>query len=72
MKLTALKTKTYETWQTLYEVQEAYVQVSLPQQDPVFKQEVRSYGDLRRKVTWERAFTSLLAKLIYDSLLLEQ
>jgi hypothetical protein len=66
MKLTALKVKTYETWQLLYEVQGAYVRVSTPVQDAVFKQEVRGYGDLRRKATWERAFTSLLAKLLYN------
>lgn len=66
MKLTALKAKTYETWQTLHTVAEAFAQVSTPQYDQVFKQEVRSYGDLRYKATWERAFTSLLAKLLYD------
>ena len=66
MKFAALKAKTYETWQTLYAVEEAFVQVSSPVQDTVFKQEMRGYGDLRRKSTWEKAFTSLLAKLLYD------
>ncbi|PSB31502.1 hypothetical protein [Stenomitos frigidus] len=66
MKLAALKQKAYETWQTLYTVEGAFVQISTPVHDQVFKQEVRSYGDLRRKQTWEKAFTSLLAKLLYD------
>jgi len=66
MQLAALKAKTYETWQTLYEVESAFVQLSTPTQDVVFKQEIRGYGDLRRKATWEKAFTSLLAKLLYD------
>jgi len=66
VKLADLKQKAYETWQTLYTVEEAFVQISSPQDDQVFKQEIRGYGDLRRKRTWEKAFTSLLSKLLYD------
>lgn len=51
MKLTALKAETYRNWQTLYKVQEAYVQVSTPVQDAVFDEELDDQAKLAIRAT---------------------
>lgn len=63
MKLQALKTVTYETWSFLHELEDAVLQ---PEN---FQAEIRQYGDLRCKSTWEKAYVALeAATLEYPAL----
>ena len=63
MKLRELKTVAYETWSFLHELEDAILQ---PEN---FKTEIRRYGDLRCKATWEKAYVALeAATLEYPSL----
>lgn len=63
MKLQDLKTVTYETWSFLHELEDAVLQ---PEN---FKAEIRQYGDLRCKSTWETAYVALeAATLEYPAL----
>ncbi|MGB3693214.1 MAG: hypothetical protein WA865_09440 [Spirulinaceae cyanobacterium] len=63
MKLIQLKQETYECWQRLSIFNSAVVQ---PEN---FRAEVRTFGDLRRKNTWKRAYCSFMARNIDDSCL---
>ena len=63
MKLHTLKTETYESWKRLSAYNSAIVQ---PEH---FKPEVRSFGDLRCKSTWENAYCAFTARNISDSCL---
>ena len=63
MKLKELKQQVYECWRDLSAFNGALVQ------DAQFKPEVRQFGDLRRKSTWQKAYTVFWAKNIYDSCL---
>lgn len=63
MKLSELKVVTYETWSFLHELEDAVLQ---PEN---FKSEIRQYGDLRCKSTWEQAYVALeAATLKYPAL----
>ncbi|MBT9317515.1 hypothetical protein [Leptothoe spongobia] len=63
MKLQDLKTVTYETWSFLHELEDAVLQPDN------FKAEIRQYGDLRCKLTWEKAYVALeAATLEYPAL----
>ncbi|HBL11353.1 MAG TPA: hypothetical protein DD379_08080 [Cyanobacteria bacterium UBA11162] len=63
MKITELKDQVYQCWTDLSNFKGAVIQ---PEN---FKQEVRQYGDLRRKSTWEKAYAAFWAKNCYDSCL---
>ncbi len=58
MKLAQLKQQAHESWETLNLIDGA-----IPSPDQ-FRQEMRQYGDLRCKVTWEQACIDLEAKWI--------
>ena len=60
MKLPFLKAKTRELWNYSHKTHSAIVI------DAHFKPEMRHYGDLRRKVTWEQAYCHFYARYIYD------
>lgn len=61
MKLVELKQEVYELWERLSSYNGALIQ---PEN---FKPEVRYYGDLRRKTTWQRAYAAFLAQNIWDA-----
>lgn len=63
MKMQSLKDATYRAWENLSRYNGAVVQ---PQ---TFKPEMRRYGDLRCKATWERAYCDFVARNIADSCL---
>lgn len=63
MKLAELKAQVYECWRDLSEFQSAIVEPDR------FKPEVRRFGDLRRKITWEKAYAAFKAKNCYDACL---
>jgi len=65
-KLYELKSRTYECWLSLLEVNQAvHVRFDKPSQDKNFKQEMRYYGDLRRKETWEKAYAAVMARFFW-------
>lgn len=61
MKLGELKERVYEVWQDLITFNGALVQ---PEN---FKPEVRTFGDLRYKKTWQKAYASFAARSTWDS-----
>ncbi|HAG81236.1 MAG TPA: hypothetical protein DCL61_08695 [Cyanobacteria bacterium UBA12227] len=61
MQLNELKQQVYELWKCVCKFNGAIVQ---PEN---FKPEVRTYGDLRRRSTWEKAYAVFFAKLNWDS-----
>lgn len=63
MRLQDLKRQTYEEWERRCWYNGAVIQPKL------FKGEIRSYGDLRRKSTWTRALTQFRALNVWDSCL---
>lgn len=63
MKMQSLKDATYRAWENLSRFNGAVVQ---PQ---TFKPEMRQYGDLRYKATWEKAYAKYAARNIHDSCL---
>jgi hypothetical protein len=66
-KLYELKTKTYECWLSLLEVNQAFhISCEKPSEDKVFKKEMRFYGDLRRKDTWEKAYAAVMARFLWS------
>lgn len=68
MKLKQLKEQVYSSWQYLHLVDGVYVdRAGTPTTNAAFKAEIRTYGDLRKKVTWEKAFASLQAKFLYNT-----
>lgn len=61
MKLAELKQHVYNAWESLSRYNGALVQ---PEN---FKPEVRAYGDLRYKVTWQKAYAAFVARNIFDA-----
>lgn len=61
MKLAELKQKVYSAWECLSDFNDALIQ---PEN---FWQEVRAFGDLRCKSTWQKAYCSFWARNIFDS-----
>lgn len=61
MKLSELKQEVYGCWECLSDFNNALIQ---PEN---FKPEVRSFGDLRYKKTWQKAYAAFFAKLNWDS-----
>jgi hypothetical protein len=61
MKLTQLKQEVYDCWTRLSTYRDAIVQ---PEN---FLPEMRTYGDLRRKSTWQKAYAAFFAKLNWDA-----
>jgi hypothetical protein len=61
VKLDELKQKVYSAWECLSDFNDALIQ---PEN---FLQEVRAFGDLRRKSTWQKAYCSFWARNIFDS-----
>jgi hypothetical protein len=61
MKLAELKQHTYDAWESLSSYNNALVQ---PEN---FKPEVRAFGDLRRKMTWQKAYAAFVARNIFDA-----
>ena len=61
MKLKELKQEVYECWEDLSKFHDAIVQPE------TFKPEMRQFGDLRRKSTWEKAYAAFFAKVNWDS-----
>jgi hypothetical protein len=61
MNLKQLKSYVYEAWVRLHSFNGAVVQ---PEN---FKSEVRRYGDLRKKSTWEKAVAAFRAQNFFDS-----
>lgn len=61
MKLAELKQRVYESWECLSSYNSAVIQ---PEN---FKLEVRRYGDLRCKTTWQSAYAAFLAQNIWDA-----
>ncbi len=61
MKLSILKQKVYHAWECLSTYNSALVQ------SENFKSDVRYYGDLRRKKTWEKALVAFIAQNMFDS-----
>ena len=61
MKLVELKQEVYELWERLSSYNGALIQLEN------FKPEVRYYGDLRRKTTWQKAYAAFLAQNIWDA-----
>ena len=66
MQVAELKQKVYSRWCGLYTYNKAHFVKSSPTEDQTFKQEMRSFGDLRRRLTWEKAFSALEAKSLWD------
>ncbi|MEM8642675.1 MAG: hypothetical protein AAGG51_28235 [Cyanobacteria bacterium P01_G01_bin.54] len=60
MKLQQLKAQTQETWDKVIQLNSA---IALPNS---FKAEIRHFGDLRRKATWELAYCHFHARYICD------
>ena len=61
MHLKELKERVYRSWECLSDFNDALIQ---PEN---FKSEVRSFGDLRYKSTWQKAYCSFWARNIFDS-----
>lgn len=61
MKLSELKQETYEAWERLSSYHSALVQ---PEH---FKPDVKVYGDLRYKATWQKAYAAFVARNIFDA-----
>ncbi len=61
MKLSIIKQKVYHAWECLSTYNSALVQ------SENFKSDVRYYGDLRRKKTWEKALVAFIAQNMFDS-----
>ena len=59
MKLAELKQEVRYTWEC---IQETYADTCDPE---AFRPEIRQYGDLRRKATWEKAFVYLYTALFH-------
>jgi hypothetical protein len=58
MKITELKKIVRETWERMHWLEGAIAQPNS------FKTEMRGYGDLRRRATWEKAYIYLQAEII--------
>ena len=66
--LQGLKERTYRTWKSLHQVHVLTpFNLLTPTTDKDFKQAVRQFGDLRKKVTWENAWCALYAQLIAET-----
>lgn len=63
MNLLELKQRVYDDWQRRCWYNGAVIQSEL------FKPEIRQYGDLRRKVTWEKALARFHALNLWDGCL---
>jgi hypothetical protein len=61
VKLSELKQRVYSAWECLSDFNDALIQ------QENFLQEVRAFGDLRRKLTWQKAYCSFWARNIFDS-----
>ena len=61
MGLKELKEEVYESWECLSKYKGAIIQ---PEN---FKSEVRTYGDLRCRATWEKAYAVFYAKTNWDA-----
>lgn len=61
MQLKQLKSVVYEIWQLIHKANRAVVQTEQ------FKPEMKTYGDLRRKATWEKALAVLWANAMFDT-----
>lgn len=61
MRLKELKEKVYSIWELVHTSKRTLIQ---PEN---FKPEIRTYGDLRRKVTWEKALAVLWAKAMWST-----
>lgn len=61
MRLDELKQRVYSAWEALSTYNSALVQ---PEN---FKPEVRAFGDLRFKATWQKAYAAFVARNIFDS-----
>lgn len=67
LKLYSLKVITYDCWLSLLEVnQTSHSRCEKPSQDQVFKKEMRFYGDLRRKITWEKAYPAVKSQVLWS------
>ncbi|MBP0017995.1 MAG: hypothetical protein J7647_10610 [Cyanobacteria bacterium SBLK] len=63
MNFAELKKETYEMWECVSTFKGAVVQPEY------FKGEVKTFGDLRCKETWKKAYCSFYAKMIRSSIL---
>ncbi len=61
MRLSELKERVYEAWEALSTYNSALVQ---PEN---FNKEVRAFGDLRFRATWQKAYAAFVARNIFDS-----
>lgn len=61
MKLAQLKQEVYECWEDLSRFRNALIQ---PEN---FRAEMRTFGDLRYKRTWQKAYAAFYAKNAWDS-----
>ncbi len=61
IKLAELKQQVYNAWESL-----SIYNVALVQPEN-FKPDVRAYGDLRYKVTWQKAYAAFVARNIFDA-----
>jgi len=73
--LKGLKDRTYRTWQSLHRIHAIAsvfskaldATLSTPTSDEAFKQAIRQFGDLRKKVTWENAWCALYAQFLAET-----
>jgi hypothetical protein len=63
MKLKTLKQIVWQTWHQHHKLERA---IAVPE---TFKPEMRRYGDLRRRATWEAAYAALQAAIIDNPVL---
>jgi hypothetical protein len=69
MRISELKQQVYEEWHRRHWYKQAVCSPSTPASDEMFKREIRTYGDLRRKVTWVKALARFSALNSYEACL---
>ncbi|MGG6267106.1 hypothetical protein ACQ4M3_13145 [Leptolyngbya sp. AN03gr2] len=65
--LQGLKDRTYRTWKSLHQIHDLTSRNATPTTDETFKQTIRQFGDLRKKITWENAWCALYAQVIAET-----